>query len=65
MGGYTGAPGFGAGSTQEQVSIPGKSIIGGTPTTTSTIQSGIPTVPEPSTFAALLTGGLLAFRRRR
>jgi len=65
MGGYTGAAGFGAGSTQEQVSIPGKSIIGGTPTTISTIQSGIPTVPEPSTFAVLLTGGLLGFRRRR
>ena len=65
MGSYTGAPGFGAGATQEQVSIPGKSIVGGNPTTVSTITSGLPSVPEPSTFAALLTGGLLAFRRRR
>lgn len=65
MGSYTGAPGFGAGATQEQVSIPGKSIVGGTPTTTSTISSGLAAVPEPSTFAALLAGGLLAFRRRR
>ena len=65
MGGYTGAAGFGAGSTQEQVSIPGKSIVGGTPTTVSTIQSGVATIPEPSTFAAFLTAGLLGFRRRR
>ncbi|MEK7950762.1 PEP-CTERM sorting domain-containing protein [Luteolibacter soli] len=63
MGSYTGAPGFGAGSTQEQVSIPGKSIVGNS--TTSTIQSGLPSVPEPSTMVALLAGGLLAFRRRR
>jgi hypothetical protein len=65
MGSYTGAAGFGAGSTQEQVSIPGKSIVGGTPTTVSTIESGVATIPEPSTFAALLTVGLLGFRRRR
>ncbi|MCW1925388.1 MprA protease, GlyGly-CTERM protein-sorting domain-containing form [Luteolibacter arcticus] len=65
MGGYTGAAGFGAGATQEQVSIPGKSIIGGTATTVSTIQSGVATIPEPSTFAALLFAGLLGFRRRR
>jgi hypothetical protein len=65
MGGYTGAAGFDAGATQEQVSIPGKSIIGGTPTTVSTIQSGVPTVPEPSTLAVLLTAGLFGLRRRR
>ena len=65
MGGYTGPAGFGAGSTPEQVSIPGKSIVGGTPPTVSTIQSGVATVPEPSAFAALLTAGLLGFRRRR
>jgi len=65
MGSYTGAAGFGAGSTQEQVSIPGKSIVGGTPTTVSAIESGVATIPEPSTFAALLTVGLLGFRRRR
>jgi hypothetical protein len=63
MGGYTGAAGFGAGATQEQVSIPGKSIIGNS--TTSTIQSGVATIPEPSTFAALALAGLLGFRRRR
>jgi hypothetical protein len=65
MGGYTGAAGFGAGSTQEQVSIPGKSIVGGNPTTVSTIQSGVATIPEPSTLAAFLSVGLLGFRRRR
>jgi hypothetical protein len=63
MGSYTGAAGFGAGSTQEQVSIPGKSIAGDS--TTSTIQSGVATIPEPSTFAALALAGLLGFRRRR
>jgi hypothetical protein len=65
MGGYTGAAGFGAGSTQEQVSIPGKSIVGGNPTTVSTIQTGVTAVPEPSAFAGLLVTGLFGLRRRR
>jgi hypothetical protein len=63
MGSYTGAPGFGAGSTQEQVSIPGKSIAGNS--TTSTIQSGLQSIPEPSTFVALLSASLFGFLRRR
>jgi hypothetical protein len=63
MGSYTGAPGFGAGATQEQVSIPGKSISTGG--TVSTITSGLTTIPEPSTFAGLLAAGLFGLVRRR
>ncbi len=63
MGSYTGAPGFGAGATQEQVSIPGKSISNGS--TVSTITSGVTAIPEPSTFAAFLAAGLLGLVRRR
>lgn len=63
MGSYTGAPGFGAGATQEQVSIPGKSISNGS--TVSTITSGLATIPEPSTFAGLLAAGLIGLVRRR
>lgn len=63
MGSYTGAPGFGAGATQEQISIPGKSISSGS--SVSTITSGLATVPEPSTFAGLLAAGLLGLVRRR
>jgi hypothetical protein len=65
MGSYTGAPGFGAGSTQEQVSIPGKSIVGNTASNVSTIGTGLANIPEPSTCTALLTAGLLGLRRRR
>jgi hypothetical protein len=65
MGGYTGAPGFDAGATPEQVSIPGKTIIGTTASTVSTISSGVP-VPEPGTAAGLLVAlGLGIGRRRR
>lgn len=63
MGTYTGAPGFGAGATQEQISIPGKSINSGS--TVSTITSGLVTIPEPSTFAGLLAAGLFGLVRRR
>lgn len=63
MGSYTGAPGFGAGATQEQVSIPGKSISNGS--TVSTITSGLTPVPEPSTFAGILAAGLFGLVRRR
>lgn len=63
MGSYTGAPGFGAGATQEQVSIPGKSISSGS--TVSTITSGVAIIPEPSTFAGLLVAGLIGLVRRR
>jgi hypothetical protein len=63
MGGYTGAAGFGAGATQEQVSIPGKSIANST-NNVSTISSGLP-VPEPGVFAGVLAAGLFALGRRR
>ncbi|WP_193213556.1 PEP-CTERM sorting domain-containing protein [Luteolibacter marinus] len=61
MGSYTGAPGFGAGATQEQVSIPGKSITGGG------IQPGVQVVPVPEPTAISLLGlaGLLGLVRRR
>jgi hypothetical protein len=65
MGSYTGAPGFGAGSTQEQISIPGKSIVGNTASNVSTIGTGLATIPEPSSCTALAAAGLLALRRRR
>lgn len=65
LGGFAGAAGFGAGSTQEQVSIPGKTINGGTLTTISTIDSGVVIIPEPSTLTVLLTAGLFGLRRRR
>lgn len=66
LGAYTGDPGFGAGATQEQVSIPGKTIIGdGSGTTLSTISAGT-TVPESGMPAmlALAAGVGLALRRR-
>jgi hypothetical protein len=63
MGSYTGAPGFGAGATQEQISIPGKSISDGS--NVSTITSGLATIPEPSTFAGLVAAGLFGLVRRR
>lgn len=63
MGSYTGAPGFGAGATQEQISIPGKSISTGG--TVSTITSGLAVIPEPSTFAGVLAAGLIGLVRRR
>jgi hypothetical protein len=63
MGSYTGAPGFGAGATQEQVSIPGKSISTGG--TVSTITSGVAVIPEPSTFASVLAAGMIGLVRRR
>jgi hypothetical protein len=64
MGGYTDAPGFDAGATQEQVSIPGKTITGTTTTTVSSISSGVP-VPEPGTGAGLLAALALGICRRR
>jgi hypothetical protein len=63
MGAYTGAAGFGAGATQEQVSIPGKSIANST-NNVSTISSGLP-VPEPGVFAGVLCAALLGLGRRR
>lgn len=63
MGGYTAAPSFGAGSGQEQVYVPGKAFDA--PSSVSLIEPGVPMVPEPSTFAALLTAGLLGLWRRR
>ena len=64
MGGYTGQAGFGAGSTSEQVSIPGKTITGGGESTISTIDPGVP-VPEPGTAALALMSAALLLRRRR
>jgi hypothetical protein len=63
MGSYTGAAGFGAASTPEQVSIPGKSINGGG--TISSITTGLSAIPEPSTFTGLAAAGLFGLCRRR
>lgn len=65
MGSYTGAAGFGAGATQEQISIPGKSILGDPTSTISTIQSGLVSVPEPGTLWGLVAASLIALVRRR
>lgn len=65
FGGYSALPGFGAGETSEQVSIPGKSLDGtGGITTVSTIGSGVP-VPEPGTLGFVLASLWLIVRRRR
>lgn len=65
FGAYTALPGFGAGATSEQVSIPGKSLDGtGGTTNQSTIGAGVP-VPEPTVVSLLFGGVALLLRRRR